>query len=512
MIIQGCEILAFDRDHNSTPYRADIRLDGSLIAEIGEGLVPKTGETILDGRGKLVTPGLVNAHLHSQEALFKGRYDNLPLELWMLYAYPILNAQRISPELIYLRTMLVGMEALRNGVTTVVDDVIELPAQSMDQLDAVFRAYDDLGIRANVSGHIINRPFVDTVPFGRHAVPAEVSAQVDAIKLVTEAEYLDYSAEAFSRFHGRSGRLRYVLAPSGPQRVTESLLIKMAELARAHDAQYHIHVLETKMQAETGKILYGRTLVEYLSDIGVLDRHTTLAHSIWVSDEDMRILGKAGASVAHNPIANSKLGAGIAPFRKLLDFGVNVALGSDGLCNGSARMFDVIRMAALLHKVTTPNFEEWPSAEEVLSAATLGGARSCLLEESIGSIEVGKTADLVMYDLNTIPFTPRNDLRNHLVYSEDGSSIDRVFVNGEIVFESGTLTRVDQSAMLEEFRDLAGHALRNHLDVEKVNAAFHQPFVDIHEWASSQASSVNRYSTPPADWNDYGRGSPLYHV
>ena len=221
MLIQGCGILGFDPDHGSTPYRADMRVEGPLIAEIGEGLIPATGETVLDGRGKLVTPGLLNAHLHSQEALFKGRYDNLPLELWMLYPYPILNA-RLSPELIYLRTMLVGMEALRNGVTTVVDDVIELPAQSMEQLDAVFRAYDDLGIRANVSGHIINRPFVDTVPFGRHAVPAEVSAQVDAIKLVTEAEYLDYSTEAFSRFHGRSGRLRYVLAPSGPQRVTRS--------------------------------------------------------------------------------------------------------------------------------------------------------------------------------------------------------------------------------------------------------------------------------------------------
>jgi hypothetical protein len=117
-----------------------------------------------------------------------------------------------------------------------------------------------------------------------------------------------------------------------------------------------------------------------------------------------------------------------------------------------------------------------------------------------------------MYDLNTIPFTPRNDIRKHLVYSEDGSSIDRVFVGGEVVLESGTLTKVDQSAMLEEFRDLAAHALRNHAEVEKANAVFHQPFVDIHEWASSQASSVNRYSTPPADWNDYGRGSPLYHV
>src|SRR5699024_9173977 len=121
---------------------------------------------------------------HSQEALFRGRYERLPLELWMLYAYPIIGVESLPPELVYLRTLLVGIESLRNGVTTVVDDVIELPTQTDEQLRAVFRAYDDLGMRANVSGHVINKPFIDTIPYARKILPEEVSAKADSVDVV----------------------------------------------------------------------------------------------------------------------------------------------------------------------------------------------------------------------------------------------------------------------------------------------------------------------------------------
>ena len=512
MLIKNGLVLDLSSDNQVGAVQRDIRVTRNKISEIGESLTRDDGESVLDASGKLVAPGFVNAHLHSQEALFKGRYDNLPLELWMLYAYPILGAVRLSPEFVYLRTMLVGLESIRNGVTTVVDDVIELPFQDRSQLEAVFQAYDDLGMRANVSGHIMNRPFIDTLPMGRSVIPEALAERVDETRLISTDEYLDYSREAISRFHGRSGRLRYVLAPSGPQRCTDDLLSSAAVMAREHDAELHIHVVETKMQAETATLMYGQTMVEHLKDVGALDRQTTLAHGVWLTESDMDILGSSGASVAHNPLANLKLGAGVAPYRLLKEAGVTVGLGSDGLCNGSARLFDVVRLAALLHNVSTPDYAQWPSAAEILESATVGGARSCLVDDTVGSIEVGKAADLVIYDLASIPFTPMNDLRNHLVYSENGSSITHVIIDGTIILQDGRIQTVDEERLLREFRTLVPEALSKHRDVERNNSPFHSAVDEIHRWASARPSSPNRYTRKPETWGSYGRDSLLFRV
>ena len=146
-------------------------------------------------------PGLMNAHVHSWEAMYKGRYDNLPLEMWMLKCYPILGAVPLPPRLVYLRTMIVGMECLKTGVTNVLDDVIEMPGQDLDQLEATFQAYDDLGIRANVSGHIINRPFSETIPFTDELLPEDLKAKVSATPPPSTQSFIDFAEEAVSRYH-----------------------------------------------------------------------------------------------------------------------------------------------------------------------------------------------------------------------------------------------------------------------------------------------------------------------
>ncbi len=144
------------------------------------------------------------------------------------------------------------------------------------------------------------------------------------------------------------------------------------------------------------------------------------------------------------------LGAGIVPFRKLLDAGVNVALGTDGISSSdTSRMLDVLHVAAILHKVTSPDYTKWPTADEVLRAATIGGARSAMIHDQVGSLEVGKKADLVIFNMKSINFTPLNDPRNHIVYCENGTSVTTVVVNGEIVVKDGKLTRVDEDALLD---------------------------------------------------------------
>lgn len=500
-LFRNALVVTMDDVHRSNPFRADVLVIDDRIAAVGPDLEVTPETEVIDCTDRLIMPGLVNSHVHSWEALFKGRYDNLPLELWMLLSYPILGLKPMSERLVYLRTLLVGLESLRGGVTCLLDDVIEMPTQSLGALDAVFRGYEDIGIRANCSGNIVNRPYIDSIPFAEEMLPADLIAQARATTPRSTEEYLVFSKEALSRYDGRAGRLRYVVAPSGPQRCTEDLFIAADALSQAHDTTFHVHVLETKMQAVTGRHMYGKTLVEYLDSLGVLSDRATLAHGIWLTDSDIIRLGEVGASVAHNPISNLKLGSGIAPWRALRDAGVNIGLGSDGLSsNDSARMFDVVKSAALLHKVTQPEYTTWPTADEVLWAATRGGATSARLGAQVGAIEAGRKADLVLLDLRSVNFTPVNDLAQHLVYVENGESITEVWVNGQPVVRDGRCLLIDERAVLDEVRELGGAYLSEFAEVEKLNRAFEPHFRQIYQRCCAEALDINRFSDDDRAW------------
>ena len=496
VFIKGATVLAMGGSAGSVPFTGDVLIDGDRIAAIGPGLANPEGTEVIDGKDKLVMPGLVNAHLHSGEALFKGRYDNMPLEVWMLYSYPILRAEALSERMIYLRTMLVAIESLKTGVTCLTDDIFEAPRQSMEHLAAAVQAYEDIGIRATVSGHVIDKNFLDTIPFSREHVSADLQAEVAKLPLPSAADYVAFAKEAHVRYEGRAGRIRFMLAPSAPQRCTPELMQASNELARQWGVPFHTHIVETKVQGVTGPVLFGKTLMRYMADLGLLNPWTTIAHSIWVTDDDIALMGDAGVSIVHNTISNQKLGAGIAPVRKLLQAGVNVALGSDGICsNDTPRMFDVMHAAGLIHKVTTSDYGRWLSASEVLHACTLAGARSALLDKETGSLEVGKKADLLVIDMNSVSFTPRNDIRNHLVYCEDGRSIEKVFVNGELVVESGRLTKVDEKALLAELQARMPEFDAYHRGVEAANRPFEPAFAEIHRRCNLMEVGVHRLAT-----------------
>lgn len=498
ILIHDAQIAAMDTRTGSEPFTGSIRVSGSEIVEIGSELRPQPGERVIDGRDRLVTPGFVNAHTHSWETLYKGRYDNLPLELWMLYAYPILGADPLTPELIRLRSLVFANEAMKSGVTTIVDDVLENPSQDAAQLEAVFSAYRDIGIRANISGHVINVPFVDTLPFVSDWLPRDLLAKVRSAPLSSADEYLAFSADAFARYHGTADRrLRYMLAPSAPQRCTPELLAGATELAALHGAEMHIHVLETKNQLVTADEFFGRTMVEYLDTIGALSRNTTISHGIWLADRDIDLVAGSGASIAHNPISNLKLGSGIAPWRRLRDAGITLGLGTDGWSSSDTpRMLEVIKMTALLHKVTDFDYENWPAVQEVLHAATLGGARTAMLDDITGSIEVGKKADLLVFDLRTLNFTPQQRLDHQLVYSENGSSLEYVMVDGVVTVEQGRLTTMDEDDILEEFRARMPDIRRWQERTDRLNAAFMPAFAQMHRRSAATDAPVHRMAGP----------------
>jgi cytosine/adenosine deaminase-related metal-dependent hydrolase len=233
----------------------------------------------------------------------------------------------------------------------------------------------------------------------------------------------------------------------------------------------------------------------------VLSERTTMAHGIWLTDADIERLGAARASVVHNPKSNTKLGSGIMPFRKLLDAGVNVALGSDGVAsNDTPRMFDVMNMAALVHKVTTPDRRKWPTADEILYAATVAGARSAMIGNETGSLEPGKKADMVILNMRSFNFTPLNDVRNQLVYCENGASVEKVIVDGEVVVEDNRLTRIDEAEIMRELRSHLPDFQRHYAQVEALNRVFEPYFEELCRRCAHREMPVNRYGAVPSEW------------
>jgi 5-methylthioadenosine/S-adenosylhomocysteine deaminase len=503
-LIRGATLLTLEGADGAAPWQGDLLVAGDRIAALGRDLGPDLalgpGATVIDGRDRLVMPGLVNGHLHSSEQLWKGRYAGMPLETWLLYAYPFLMGPPVDRDLLRLRSLLVAAESLKAGVTTICDLFFDPPDLSLDRLGTVFAAYDEAGIRANVASSIINIPTLDSLPWARDLMPPELQALLDGGRRVSGRDYAEFCAAAFAAFDGRAGRLRCMVSPSAPQRCTPDLLEAAAALAATHGVPMHMHALETKTQAVTGR-LAGTSPIRYLRDLGLLDRTVTIAHAVWADDDDIALLGEAGCAVVHNAISNQKLGSGIAPLRALLDAGVAVGLGTDGVAaNDTLRLFDVMRVAALIHCATGPDPARWVTATEILRAATIGGARSAMLERETGSLAVGKKADLLVLRTDGLDFTPLNDLRNHLVYCENGSAIELVMVDGEVVVRDGRLTRIDEAALLREVRERVPAYLAAHAEIERRNRVFEPYFAAIHRRATAQEIGLDRWAGGGARW------------
>ncbi|MDQ2742522.1 MAG: amidohydrolase family protein, partial [Chloroflexota bacterium] len=217
----------------------------------------------------------------------------------------------------------------------------------------------------------------------------------------------------------------------------------------------HIHTLETKGQATTGQQLYGQTIIEHLAEPQFLSPRVALNHAIWITERDIELIAASGASTTHNLLSNLKLGSGISPVPEMLARGIPISLGTDGKSsNDSQDMYEVLKTVALLHKTQQPEFERWLSAGEAWRMATEFGAYSVGMQGEVGQIAVGQRADLVLFDLNTVPFIPLNNPLHQLVYCLPSHSVDTAVVEGDVVMRGGRLTQVDDSALLAEGREL----------------------------------------------------------
>lgn len=433
--------------------RRDILLENHKIARIAppETLSALNGPQRIDASRLLVTPGLINGHLHTWDAWQKGCIENLPLEMAMSYLRPR-RAVQLTERQVYLRTMVVAIEALRTGTTTVVDDMSLGQGMTRGQIDAAFQAWEDSGLRALVGFSMIDKAVVDSYPFVEECFDAELLAGLRGLPRPDGEALLQLVRDLARTRHPSEHRVGVLVAPSAPHRCTDDFLRRARYLADELDLPVITHCQETRLQLVTAQQFYGRSLVAHLDHLGFLKPRTSLIHATWLSSDDIARIADRGASVQYNPYSNAVIGSGLAPVRECLEAGINVAMGSDGhgILFGS-QMLNTLAFGATLSKLRAPEHERWLSAAEVLSAATRGGAQALGL--NTGRLIEGAAADLVAYRIDSPAFTPLNDPVRQLVYGEKGAAIELAVIDGRIVIEGGQLSCVNEQALLREMHE-----------------------------------------------------------
>lgn len=441
MIIRNGRVL--DPATGEAPQR-DILIRDGKIAEIGApGLAAPEGAELLDARNRLIHPGLVNAHTHAHGNLAKGMGDRWTLEL-LLVAAPWISGN-FGVEEKYLTALVGGAEMALKGVTACYDLFVEFPVPSLEGMDAIGRAYEEVGIRSVVAPMVADHTVYEAIPGLMDALPPALQASVARLKLAPGETTLAALRKILSGWQRKSARI--AVAPTIPHHCSEALLKGCRALATEYGTLLHTHIQESKVQAVTGIRKYGMTLTAYYEAMGMLGPDFTAAHGVWMDEDDMRRLAAHGCSVAHNPGSNMRLGNGIADARRMIELGVNVGIGTDGAgCSDNQNVFEAMRTASYGSKSRGPDPAEWLTTRQIFHAATVGGSRAMAIANG-GQIAVGAPADLVLLDLEHPNWIPVNDPLNQLVHAEDGNAVDTVLVAGKVIVRNRRLVGVDVAKM-----------------------------------------------------------------
>ncbi len=457
-LIRGGQLYDHDGDVHK-PALADILIEDDKIVSIGADLATDAVHEVVDASGRLVVPGLINAHYHSHDVLCRGLFEELPLEIWLLYTLPM-GADRSKDE-VRARTLVGALECLRCGITTV-QDMLGLVPLTDEQTDVVIAAYREAGIRVVFSPMVWDIPPIAMVR-GRDSLPPDVQEMLGN-KPRPIREQLDYLEHQLKR-HPAGGTLHWAVAPFAPQRCTPKMLQGCAELADKHDLPVYTHVYETR-----GQVLIARerfadhdgSLISYMDDVGLLGPRLNIVHSVWISRRELDRMAAADAGIVLNQLSNFKLKSGIAPVCDMRRSGVRLGLGCDN-CSGTdvQSVFQAMKMFCLVAAVSDP--EPGPGlAHEVLRHATIGNARTAGLADRLGAIRPGYKADLVFIDLNDVAYLPYNSAARQLVYTESGRGVTSVMVDGRMVVEDRVVKTIDEEALRREVAGLMRHFIADY--------------------------------------------------
>jgi 5-methylthioadenosine/S-adenosylhomocysteine deaminase len=488
-LIKGGRILDIDGDLDSPPQR-DVLIHEGRIREVGAAAneaARRDDIEVIDATGKLLIPGLVNAHYHSHDTMLRGMFEQLPLDAWMLYSSPG-QFPHFSSEMIETRTALGASECLLNGITTI-QDMVSIVGDDQSHVDQVMQCYERLGIRAVLALQVSDRAACDCVAFWdslprRTAQCLPSSSNPDA-----QFEFLE------SALRKQSALVSWGLGPSAPQRCSSEFLARFARLSAERGLQVFTHTYESRSQAVLARLKFPQgSLIEHLDRAGLLGPRLTIAHGVWITGSEIARLGENGANLVCNPTSNLKLLNGFAPLLDYASANVNIGLGCDNCSGNDAQnLFESMKNFALMWGMYA-GAGTTSAAREAFRAATVGSATAIGLGNEIGLLRPGYRADIVMIDLGQPNYRPLNSAVRQLVYGETGRAIEKVMIEGKIVVDSGKII----SPLFQDLKVRAERAkdqLAEHVDALRArNGAILGDILAAYEKANRYPLEFDRFS------------------
>ncbi len=414
----------------------DLLLEDNKIVKIEKNISLNEDVEIIDVSNKILLPGFVNTHHHLYQTMFRGidEVQEMPLFPWLKGLYEFWKY--LNEETIYLGSLVGFSELIRTGCTTTMDHHYVFPENSRkDLIDFQFKASEEIGIRFHATRGSMS------LGKDKGGLPPNCVVQ-------TEDDILEDSERLINKYHDKLdfAMKRVALAPCSPFSVTKDLMKKSAELARKKGVMLHTHLAETVDEEEFCLKVYGLRPVELMEETGWIGEDVWFAHGIYFNDDELKRL--KGSGIAHCPSSNMKLGSGICRTSELVKNGVNIGIAVDGSAsNDGSNMWEEVRRAYLLNHLKYQ--DKGLSAYETLKMATKGGAR-VLGRYDIGTLEVGKAADIVVYDLNDIAYSGCHNPLTSLVCCGNTSIVNMTIINGKVVFKDGRFTNIDEAKTSKE--------------------------------------------------------------
>lgn len=437
--------------------------DGTIVAVGAPGMTVPDGAAVIDASRRLLHPGLVNAHTHGHGNLSRSMGDRWTLELLLAAAphmspYESVEEKRVS-------ATIGAAEMLLKGCTACYDLFVEFPLPTEEGISAVAEAYAQAGMRAVIAPMMADMTLYEAIPGLMEALPPQLRTAVASLGLPPWQETIERMRAILHNWRGDRSKVRPAVAPTIPLHCRDEFMIACRDLSVEFDVGIHTHLAESKVQAVVGARRYRSSLTTHIERLGLLGPRFVAAHGVWLDDDDMRRLGANGASIAHNPASNMRLGNGVADAVAMLGAGVNLAIGTDAAtCNDNLNMYEAMHFAAAASHARGPDPERWITAPQVFAAATVGSARA-LGFERIGRIAPGYAADIVFLDLDAPTLIPLNQPVTQMVLGEDGTSVRDVMVDGRFVVRDRRLLTVDLPALAAR-----ALALRAEIDARSVTS------------------------------------------
>ncbi len=431
IVIQGGTLLTLSPTMEII-HDATLGITADRITFVGKDSRSRASK-IIDARGCLVVPGLVNTHTHLPMVCFRGLADDLPLMDWLNHHIFPMEARFVNKKMVYDGSLLAMAEMILSGTTTFCDGYFFE--------NQIAEALHSCGMRAVVSQGFADFATPDNPKYEKMMAAAErfVKRWLSHTPMITPAFFCH-----------------------SPYTCSPATLVNVKAAAREAGILYLTHLLENKDEIATIEKRYGKKPVQHLYDLGVLDSRTIAVHCNWLTAEDIALFADLGVGISHNPMSSMKLASGVAPVPLMLAKGVTVGLGTDGSASNNALdLFREMDAAAKIHKVTGLD-PTVMSAETVVQMATIGGARLLGLDHLTGSIEVGKQADIIIIDMNQPHLTPLYNPYSQLVYAARGADVITSIINGKMVMENRRLLTIDLAAVMNSVRDIALHIRAEH--------------------------------------------------